>query len=1119
MWWKVSLSILFVIICIALIIVFGPAGLKIAANVVSKEVPGKLTYKKVSGRLFGPYTVRDLDYRYADNHIHIKYLHLSWSQLNLSKPNVVIDKLNAKGVYVTLGSASMAAGEHLQDFMQQQLKKALQPAKKSSQHDSTAANSNRTTPAKTTDTTTTKKPHPWKVTIKHAQFSDIHIGRQSNQFPIDVPSAKLSLHVSNKKTQGDLSIQSLLPSKTIIQAKLSGTPDNYTLQASAKDHTKLWTMHGQGNRQQFATDHFSGILLGGSFKGGARITWAQPQTPATWQINLSTHNLDLNQLIPTLLPNHFDSDLTLTKDPNIYHINLKNLNARWRDGNFLQGKLRLDYQAKNFSNILAHFTSKRSRLDIHGDYTNQAKLYWQANLYRLDLWLPHTRGSLATQGSVIGPRKRPLVDGTLHATDLRNRGRTIQSVTASWHIDTSDQSTSSLQMALNKLATGHFIINNATLAINGTQASNNLIITATTPETNWKWFMQGAFKQGLWRGDITALQLISKPYGSWRLQKPVAVIAGQKNLDIQSMCWLSDHGQLCSQVSIDPDGSWEGGIQAQAVNLGIFNNFINKSTHINSFGNLSLNIAGHKKQLQQWHLHFNTTQGSLTYTNQVDKTANLNFTQGEFKSDLIKNNLVSQLNLSLLKSGELHAGLTLPDYTTAEIPHGKQPIRGYADITSKDLSALVVFIPPALNTNGTLISHFKLSGTIADPKLHGSASLQQGSMQLPKLGLELKNIQAKFHASGQKVHYQISLQSASRPLYLNGTAWLENNLLHARADLTGNSVLVWNTPAYTVYATPKLKVNINHRDLRLSGQLYIPQALIQPPSFYKVTTLPDHTVMIEEGQIKRNQAYYHVTMDIDVTTGNKIMFKAIGINGMLNGHLRIFHQTNQVTTAKGSINLKHAVYNLRNKQFSVTRGKLQFSNTPLTNPNLNLQAIRKINTYSNNTLTAGINTLTVGFNVTGNLHKPSITLFSKPIALSQANILSYMLFGYPSTRTSSGDLSAVASSISSLALNPKSDSGPSIKQRLNQGFHIDQFGFSRDETVDPVLGNTLSRTDSALGVGGYLSPRIYLRYQKSSGFSENMVKLRYNLTPKWILQTNTSSLGTGADLLYSFQRK
>lgn len=1124
MWWKISISVVFTLICLALILVFGPVGLKIAANVARKEAPGKLQYEKISGRLFGPYTVRGLDYQYGNNHIHINYLHFSWKKLNWSLHQVNIKSLKAKGVYLTLGDLSSIAGTHLQDYVRREIKAAMQQQSTDKAASATAPTPKASAQVKKTQTLPTSvasnDDFSWHIQIHKAALSDVHIGKYPKKFPIFIPKSNFTLKLLPKKLRGKLQINVQQPSPLLISAILSGNPQQYHIKSIAQSKHNHWLIEGDGDRKQFKSSHFSGEVLDGNFKGQFIIHWPTQAMPQrNWTLQLSAHDINLSQLGLQQLPKRSRLKLLASEQNNKLQFNLSQLRAYWSDQDYLDGQLHFSYQQQKLYHLFAKFNTQDSHLKIYGDYAEQANLHWQAQLHKLTQWIRHLQGQLNSSGSITGPRNKPYITGHIIADNLSYHGRTMAEAKLHWLIDSSQKNSSQIILQSKQIAYGDIKLQQANLAINGRLANNNIVLKTKSPQAQWFMLLQGAWRNAQWQGSLAQLQLSSKDYGLWKLQQPTMLSFSNQQFNLAPLSWRSSHGTLNAQGNWQANSNWKGNIQAKEINLAIFNHLINPRFQLHSSGNLKWEIAGKAQQLKHWLLNFNIGQGYLHYTSPQAKSTHLQFTKGEFNSILKAHRISSDLQLNLEKAGELQANLELADYHLARLPSPNQSLHGDILIRSNDLTSLAVFIPPAIHTKGQLQAHFKISGSINHPKFDGHAALSQGGMQLPYLGLSLNHIKAKLHAIASIIHYDITLQSAGRPLNLHGTAWLKNKKLYAKARLTGNHVLIMDTPSYTFYASPDLQANIADRDLRINGTLLIPQAMIQPPSFSNVTLMPENTVIVDYGSIQKNTPFYRIFINIKAIAGNNIRFHAIGIDGNIKGQINMLRAPSKQTTASGKIRIVNGSYTVRGKKFSINRGILQFNRTPLTNPNLNVEASRQVSNFSNSLSTAGVGKLTVGFNVSGTLHNPQINLFSRPTAMSQADILSYMLFGYPSSRSSQQDLSILASSISSLALNPKSNSGPSTAERIQQSLHIDHIGFSRNETTDPILGNTLSRSDSALSVGGYLSPRIYLSYEQDTGISRNMVQLRYYITPKWIFQTNTSDQGTGGDLLYSFQRK
>jgi translocation and assembly module TamB len=60
--------------------------------------------------------------------------------------------------------------------------------------------------------------------------------------------------------------------------------------------------------------------------------------------------------------------------------------------------------------------------------------------------------------------------------------------------------------------------------------------------------------------------------------------------------------------------------------------------------------------------------------------------------------------------------------------------------------------------------------------------------------------------------------------------------------------------------------------------------------------------------------------------------------------------------------------------------------------------------------------------------------------------------------------------------------------------------------------------DTALVIGKYLSPRLYLSYGVGLFDAANSLRLRYQLSRIWVLETE-SGIEQGADLLYTLERE
>jgi len=94
------------------------------------------------------------------------------------------------------------------------------------------------------------------------------------------------------------------------------------------------------------------------------------------------------------------------------------------------------------------------------------------------------------------------------------------------------------------------------------------------------------------------------------------------------------------------------------------------------------------------------------------------------------------------------------------------------------------------------------------------------------------------------------------------------------------------------------------------------------------------------------------------------------------------------------------------------------------------------------------------------------------------------------------------------AANALGFGGGAITKSLGDAFGLDTLEFNPGAN-----GN-----GSALALGKYLSPDLYVGYGVGLLDNANTFNIRYRLTKRLVFESNTSATGTGADLTYTLER-
>jgi translocation and assembly module TamB len=202
----------------------------------------------------------------------------------------------------------------------------------------------------------------------------------------------------------------------------------------------------------------------------------------------------------------------------------------------------------------------------------------------------------------------------------------------------------------------------------------------------------------------------------------------------------------------------------------------------------------------------------------------------------------------------------------------------------------------------------------------------------------------------------------------------------------------------------------------------------------------------------------------------------------------------------------------------VPSGSLSFANSPINNPNVNLHVSRTINQSASQTFRNNANEkLTVGLNITGYLNNLKIDFFSSPIDLSQDKILSYLLLGQTLSGSTGANLPALINAINSMGGDSSTLGGiTNIQNTMRQKIGLTEMGVEAQDTIDS-LGNTIDH-QTAVVLGKYILPNIYVRYNIGLLDPVNTWQIRYILNHRWSIQSETNVRGSGFDLFYRIER-
>ena len=183
------------------------------------------------------------------------------------------------------------------------------------------------------------------------------------------------------------------------------------------------------------------------------------------------------------------------------------------------------------------------------------------------------------------------------------------------------------------------------------------------------------------------------------------------------------------------------------------------------------------------------------------------------------------------------------------------------------------------------------------------------------------------------------------------------------------------------------------------------------------------------------------------------------------------------TLATGALDVDGR-YRAYGQNLDITRGRLLWSNDPVNNPLLDVRAEREVGD------------VTAGINVTGRANRPQAEVWSDP-ASSQTDALAYLTLGRPLSGLDGNEERQVSAASAALTAG-----GSVLASQLGAKIGLDDAGVMQSR----ALGG------SVLGVGKYLSPRLYVGYGVSLLGTGQVLMLKYLLRKGFDIQIESSSV-------------
>jgi len=361
-----------------------------------------------------------------------------------------------------------------------------------------------------------------------------------------------------------------------------------------------------------------------------------------------------------------------------------------------------------------------------------------------------------------------------------------------------------------------------------------------------------------------------------------------------------------------------------------------------------------------------------------------------------------------------------------------------------------------------------LGGTLADPRLLGTATLDSGGFEDGQTGLRLKNVTLRAAMADNAIDVSQAIGEDGQGGSISGAGRISlarDGVGSFKMDLNGFR-LIDNDLASAV-ATGQATVNRSaDGKIKLAGKLTIDRADVSAQSKTPVGVVAMDVIERNRPQdldqgLQRRATTGGMTLDLDLRAPRRVFVRGRGLDVELSLDAHV-GGTSLAPALSGVAKVVRGEYDFAGKRFEFDDDGTVYLSSQLDRIRLDLSATRE-----DTALTAVVK-------IQGTAAKPEITLTSKP-ELPSDEVLSQVLFGASAAQLSPIEAAQLASALASLA----GGGGFDVIGNLRSFARLDRLAFAESATGMTVSGGKYVTDDVYVEIigGGREGPAAQVEWR------------------------------------------
>lgn len=894
--------------------------------------------------------------------------------------------------------------------------------------------------------------------------------------------------------------------------QVGGTLDDYTLVldaelAAAADVAEGWQAdgaaghvraQGRGDRRRFELASVDVAVLDGELRGSGAVAWDPAFDGA---IAVEFAQLDPGLLVPewagriggAIEATARSDDAGLTADV-----------ARLDVAGTLRGRpIDLDargrYSAPDRGTIdVLTLRSGASSLAANGSLGESLDVEWRVDSPNLEDFWPGLAGRLTTAGRARGPLRRPLVDAEASGEALALNGIEVGQLELSADLDVAGAAASQVAVDIRDARVADRSIERLELRGDGTASDHRVAADVSIDGIEAALALRGAFEKPwepgfVWRFAIDDGRVSHPALPAWTLDAPGSGTLTADGAELERSCMRSGEASLCIAAA-RRNGTTDVSLDLATLPFEHFAAYLPEDTRVTGSVSGNGRIELSPELAPRASLTLTTTPARIAANRSGTTVPPLAFAAGRAVLELDGGRLDTELDLPLAR-GEGGIDARAAVVMQEGEPLAASSVDGRLRAEFANLAFLSDLVRGVDATSGALSMDVALSGSVGAPSFAGDIVLRDGSVRLREPGIVVEALDVVVAGDGSgAITIDASAESGGGTLEADGVLRFAESLAIGNLALRGDTFELANTPDARIWVSPDLTLELTPERIQLGGTVQIPRARFTPrDSVEGAVSVSADQIIVDEEEARTAQLSRPFYARVAIALGDDVTFDGFGLTGKLRGALEVVEVPAEPVTGSGELRVESGTYEAYGQELEVRTGRLLFAGGAVSRPGLDIEAVRR-----------PTEDILVGARVRGTLDRPELSVFSEP-PMQRSEQLSYLLLGRPLETASGSETSALSQAAMALGLR----GGNFVSDRLNQALGFDEFGIQSQ----PAQANSASFV-----IGKYLTPSLYVSYGVGLFEPVNTLRLRYTISRRWRLVTESSTAASGGDLIYHIER-